>query len=52
MQQIIRTPAMQAWLTENGVPPQPGPPEAFATEMHPVADSLGRLLREANIRLE
>jgi tripartite-type tricarboxylate transporter receptor subunit TctC len=52
VQQIVRTPVMQAWLTENGVPPQPGPPEAFATEMHPVADSLGRLLREANIRLE
>ena len=52
MQRIIRTPVMQAWLTENGVPPQPGPPEAFAAEMHPVADSLGRLLREANIRLE
>jgi tripartite-type tricarboxylate transporter receptor subunit TctC len=52
VQQIVRTPIMQAWLTENGVPPQPGPPEAFATEMHPVADSLGRLLREANIRLE
>jgi tripartite-type tricarboxylate transporter receptor subunit TctC len=52
IQQIIGTPTMQAWLTENGVPPQPGPPEAFATEMHPVAESLGRLLREANIRLE
>ncbi|WP_431269013.1 Bug family tripartite tricarboxylate transporter substrate binding protein [Dankookia sp. P2] len=52
LQRIIRTPAMQVWLIENGVPPQPGPPEAFTTEMHPVADSLGRLLREANIRLE
>ncbi|MFZ4408215.1 MAG: Bug family tripartite tricarboxylate transporter substrate binding protein [Paracraurococcus sp.] len=52
LQQILMTPAMQAWLTENGVPPQPGPPEAFAAEMHPVAETLGRLLREANIRLE
>ncbi len=52
LQHILRTPAMQAWLTENGVPPQPGPPEAFAAEMHPVAETLGQLLREANIRLE
>jgi len=52
LQQILMTPAMQAWLTENGVPPQPGPPEAFAAEMHPVAETLGQLLREANIRLE
>jgi hypothetical protein len=34
------------------VPPNPGPPERFAAEMHPVAAELRRLLRQANIRLE
>ena len=52
LQAILRTPAMQEWLTNEGVPPNPGPPERFAAEMHPVAEELRQLLRQANIRLE
>jgi len=52
LQAMIRAPDMQDWLTNEGVPPNPGPPGRFAAEMHPVADELRQLLRQANIRLE
>lgn len=52
LRRIISDPAMSEWLTTNGVPPQPGSPEAFAAAMHPEAEALGRLLRDADIRLE
>ena len=52
LQDILRDPAMRDWLTREGVPPRPGPPEEFAAEMHPIADQLRQLLREANIRLD
>ncbi|RAI57238.1 Bug family tripartite tricarboxylate transporter substrate binding protein [Roseicella frigidaeris] len=49
---ILAAPAMHGWLETNGVTPQPGPPEAFTAEMRPAAESLARLLRETQIRLE
>ncbi len=49
---IIAAPAMRDWLTNEGVTPRPGPPAAFMAEMQPATEELGRLLREASIRLE
>jgi hypothetical protein len=49
---IINQPAMREWLTNEGVPPRPGPPEAFMAEMTPATEDLRKLLREANIKVE
>jgi tripartite-type tricarboxylate transporter receptor subunit TctC len=49
---IIAVPAMRDWLTNEGVTPRPGPPEAFTAEMLPATEELRALLRQANIRVE
>jgi tripartite-type tricarboxylate transporter receptor subunit TctC len=52
LQEVINQPAMREWLTNEGVPPRPGPPEAFMAEMTPATKDLRKLLREANIKVE
>jgi tripartite-type tricarboxylate transporter receptor subunit TctC len=49
---IISEPVMRDWLTNEGVTPRPGPPEALTAEMQDAADGLRRLLVEAKIKLE
>jgi tripartite-type tricarboxylate transporter receptor subunit TctC len=52
LQDVINQPTMRDWLTNEGVPPRPGPPEAFMAEMTPATDDLRKLLRDAAIKLE
>jgi len=52
LQEVINQPAMREWLTNEGVPPRPGPPEAFMAEMTPATDELRKLLRDASIKVE
>jgi hypothetical protein len=48
----MNQPAMREWLTNEGVPPRPGPPEAFMAEMTPATEELRKLLRDAAIKVE
>jgi tripartite-type tricarboxylate transporter receptor subunit TctC len=52
LQEVINQPAMRDWLTNEGVPPRPGPPEAFMAEMTPATEELRKLLRDAAIKVE
>ena len=52
LQDVINQPAMREWLTNEGVPPRPGPPEAFMAEMTPATEELRKLLRDAAIKVE
>jgi tripartite-type tricarboxylate transporter receptor subunit TctC len=52
LQDIIREPAMHAWLTGEGVVPRPSPPETFAAMLREEVEPLRRLIREHDIRLE
>ncbi|MFM7305343.1 MAG: hypothetical protein ACKO4X_18680, partial [Alphaproteobacteria bacterium] len=52
LQDVINQPAIREWLTNEGVPPRPGPPEAFMTEMTPATEELRKLLRDAAIKVE
>ena len=49
---MINQPAMRDWLTNEGVPPRPGPSEAFMAEMTPATEELHKLLRDAAIKVE
>lgn len=52
MRRIIEQPEMNAWLTDNGVPPMPMSPEAFGAMLRTEAEPLGKLIRDKNIHLE
>jgi len=52
LREIIETPAMRDWLTQEGVTPRPGTPEQFTAEMLPVTEELRKLLQQAHIQLE
>jgi len=52
LQDVINQPAMREWLTNEGVPPSPGPPEAFMTEMTTATEELRTLLRDATIKVK
>ncbi len=52
LQEVINQTAMRDWLTNEGVPPRPGPPEAFMAEMTPATEELRKLLRDAAIKVE
>jgi tripartite-type tricarboxylate transporter receptor subunit TctC len=52
LQDVLNQPAMREWLTNEGVPPRPGPPEAFMAEMTPATEELRKLLRDAAIKVE
>jgi len=52
LQDVINQPAMREWLTNEGVPPRPGAPEAFMAEMTPATQELRNLLRDANIKVQ
>ena len=52
LQDVMNQPAMREWLTNEGVPPRPGPPEALMAEMTPAPEELRNLLRDAAIKVE